>query len=105
MPEQTMDEQEALLYMESLETPPKVIPEWYSEKIMLSKNEKIIKESNDILIERLEMWDESLSIKDIISMKSEAFKNNQSLLGREEDSLDHKKLIPTTINIQVINNN
>ncbi len=71
---------------------------------MIRDNEDIINKSNKILLDRLNNDDESLSIKDIIQAKSEAFKNNQVIKWLESDSIDTKKLIPTTINIQINNN-
>lgn len=106
------EDQEAQDFLTSLSTPKttEIISEEVSEhwlkgraKKAFEDNEKIIAKSNSLLIDKLDEWDE-LSIKDVIQMKSEAFKNNQSLLGKDEDSIDTKKLIPSTINIQIINN-
>jgi len=72
---------------------------WYVYEI----NEQIIKEASDLLLERLQNGDTSLSIKDIIAAKEAAFKQNQAI-DWLDDSLDTRKLIPTQINIQVINN-
>lgn len=117
MPQEIIkDEQEALMYLEWLQstdvqkTTPATelshIEETSDEEArMLRENQRIIDKSNRILIDRLECDDASLSIKDIIQMKSEAFKNNQSIKGLWEDNTDYSKLIPTNINIQVINNN
>lgn len=117
MPQEIIkDEQEALKYLQwlqstdvqktTLTTELSHIEETSDEEArMLFENQRIIDKSNRILIDRLECDDASLSIKDIIQMKSEAFKNNQSIKGLWEDNTDYSKLIPTNINIQVINNN
>jgi hypothetical protein len=104
------DDLEAQEFLNSLELPPEKkstensLPiSGFSDKEMLKDNEEIIKKSNALLLDKLDEG-EDLAIKDIISMKSEAFKNNRSILGEDEDTVDVKKLIPTNINIQIINN-
>jgi hypothetical protein len=71
---------------------------------MIKENQTIIDQANKLLIERLRYGDDSLRPQDIASMKSDAFKQNQTLKGLGEDEIDVRKLIPTTINIQIINN-
>lgn len=107
------EDQEAQDFLNSLSSTPKtevIIPDEISEhwlkgkaKKTFEENERIITKSNKLLIDKLEEWDE-VSIKDIIQMKAEAFKNNQSLLGKDDEAVDTRKLIPSTINIQIINN-
>lgn len=75
-----------------------------SDEIMIRRNQKIIDWSNKLLQERLDASDWSLQVKDIIQMRSDSFKQNQSLKGRGEDVVDTRKLIPSVINIQIINN-
>ena len=72
---------------------------------MMEDNQSIIDQANKLLLERLRYGDDSLRPQDIISMKSEAFKENRMLKGGEEEEIDVRKLIPSTINIQIINNN
>ena len=70
---------------------------------MQRQNQNIIDEANDMMLERLKHNDSSLRIQDINAMKSEAFKQNQQLQWNSEE-YDQSKLIPTQINIQIINN-
>ena len=52
----------------------------YKERI-IGSNEKIIKECDDLLLDRLEAGDPSLRASDINQIKGEAFKENQLLRG------------------------
>lgn len=73
-----------------------------SEDEYLRRNEKIISLADDAILERLEYNDGSLRIQDIISAKSEAFKQNSKILWLDKE--DDRQLIPSQINIQIINN-
>ena len=76
---------------------------WTSnEEDQLKRNNKIMQLADQTILERLEYWDGSLRVQDIISAKSEAFKQNQKILWLDQD--DNKQLIPSTIQIQIINN-
>jgi len=73
------------------------------EEVSLNYNRKIIRGADKILLDRLDNSDWSLALKDIVQMKSEAFRQNQSILGKTEVEVDHRKLIPAIINIQINN--
>ena len=108
-----MNEQEAQAFLATLEEPPMELDPnsssstdliYTSEEDKLQKqNDKIIDEANDLMLERLKHRDSSLRIQDINSMKAEAFKQNQQLQGNSDD-YDKSKIIPTQINIQIVNN-
>lgn len=86
---------------QSLTTPQTSSLTWASEEAYIKRNEEIIRLADDAILERLEYNDGSLRIQDIISAKSEAFKENQRILWVWEEE---KQLIPSQINIQIINN-
>lgn len=65
-------------------------------------NERIIDLVDNTILERLESWDMSMSIKDMLGLKAEAFKQNRLIEGKD-DEINHS-WIPSVINIQVINN-
>ena len=73
------------------------------DKIMIEENNEIINSSNVILKERLKAKDWSLRVQDIISVKNDAFRQNQTIQGKDDDLLDNRKLIPAVINIQINN--
>lgn len=108
-----MNEEEAGRYLEWINkeiiVPQKNESPWslhirgISEDRMLVKNQGIIDSANELLLDRLENGDGSLRVSDIVNMKTEAFKQNQSLQG-VDDVVDSTKLIPSVINIQIINN-
>ena len=64
-------------------------------------NNRIIKASDDILLDRLECNDTSLRFTDIVSAKDYAFKQNRIMEWKDDSDIP---LIPSTINIQIINN-
>lgn len=73
----------------------------YKYKI-IRKNEDIIRECDNLLLDRLRNGDSSLRVSDINQVKGEAFKENQQLRGLDNSNIN---LIPTQINVQIINNN
>ncbi len=73
-----------------------------SDSYTVRQNERIIKASDTLILSRLEAEDWSLRVTDIIAAKSEAFKQNIKLLGLDES--ENKSLIPSVINISIINN-
>ena len=81
------------------QTPPTLIID--EDTQMIESNQSIIDQANKLLLERLRYGDDSLRLQDIVSMKTEAFKQNQTLKWFGEDAPD---LIPSIINIQIINN-
>ena len=100
--QEIIHEKEALAYLESLQTPDTSLSiDEFSEEFTLSQNDKIIKEADRLLLERLENSDGSLRITDIVSAKDSAFKLNRAILGKWDD---WPQLIPSIINIQIINN-
>lgn len=106
----TREEEEAELFLQSLEqnqnpTTTSLYTDEDYEEDMIKKNQSIIDFANEILIDRLSNGDGSLQVKDLVSLKMESFKQNQILKGRGENTQDFSKLIPTQINIQIINNN
>lgn len=106
------EEQEAELFLKSLEPTPQIknppttnLSTEETDSKALRSNQRIIDGANKILMDRLDSQDSSLQVKDIVSMKSDAFKQNQVIKWMDPDELDYKKIIPSVINIQVINNN
>jgi len=97
------DEQEAEAFINSFQetetTPETDLSIW--EDYTLRQNEKIIKFADQRLLERLEYADGSLRISDIVSAKESAFKQNQKIMWLWDE---WPQLIPSTINIQIINN-
>ena len=81
------------------QTPPTLIID--EDTQMIESNQSIIDQANKLLLERLRYGDDSLRAQDIVSMKAEAFKQYQTLKWFGEDAPD---LIPSIINIQIINN-
>ena len=59
------------------QTPPTLIID--EDNKMIESNQSIIDHANKLLLERLRYGDESLRPQDIVSMKTEAFKQNQTL--------------------------
>ena len=72
------------------------------ESFTIRQNERIIKASDELLLERLESKDGSLRITDIVSAKDSAFKNNQKIKGLDVSDI---QLIPANITINIQNNN
>ena len=112
----TEEEKEAQAFLDSLEITPqkKSLPdslhigdndEEDPDKGMIRTNQAIIDASNRIQLERLEAGDSSLRSQDLVGMKADAFKQNEILKWHWEEVQDMRKLIPSTINIQIINNN
>ncbi len=106
----TQEEQAAAAYLESFKNPPSTRLSLHNrdnkkkDEELIRDNDLIISSSSKILRERLSAGDGSLQAKEIIQMRSDAFKQNQALLGRWDSIIDPRKLIPSVINIQVINN-
>ena len=71
------------------------------EDYTIRQNERIIRAADDILLDRMENWDTSLRLTDVISAKESAFKQNRVLSGHDDEK---DQLIPSVINIAVINN-
>ena len=93
------NELEAEAFLNSLSVPEKKLS--LSDEYIIWKNSEIIKHVDKQLIERLEWWDMSLSPKDMLAMKAEAFKQNRVIKWFDDGNL---QLIPSNINIQIINN-
>ncbi len=72
------------------------------ESFTIRQNERIIKASDELLLDRLESKDGSLRITDIVSAKDSAFKNNQKIKGLDVSDI---QLIPANITINIQNNN
>ena len=72
-----------------------------SDEYIIWKNSEIIKHVDKQLIERLEWWDMSLSPKDMLAMKAEAFKQNRVIKWFDDGNL---QLIPSNIIINIQNN-
>lgn len=72
------------------------------DQYMLDKNQKIIEIADDCLFERLRNNDSTIKSSDLINLKETAFKQIRSIKGI--DDWENKNLIPSVINIQVINN-
>lgn len=70
---------------------------------MIEKNTELIRRVDKLTMDRLNDEPESISIKDAMSIKSEAHKQIQAEKGIS-DATDTLRLIPSTINIQIINN-
>lgn len=108
MTKEELNDEEAQEFINSLSiTPPleeitSLDEDLSSDDLSIRKNKEIIKKADNLLLNRLENEDISLGVKDIIAMKSEAFKQIQTLEWWS-DILDTWKLIPTNINIQIIN--
>ena len=101
-----MTEQEAELFLSSLEAAEKTDPPSIyidDDTRMIKQNQEIIDTGKEMMLERFKHNDSSLRVQDINAITSEAFKQNQQLQGNSED-YDSSKLIPTQINIQIINN-
>lgn len=98
------DDWEAQEYLDSLTTPAtsSLIRTPIDDDYILSQNARIIRAADEFLLERLENGDSSLRTTDVISAKDMAFKQNAKIMGLGED--DNKQLIPSQINIQIINN-
>jgi len=98
-----MDEIDAELYLQNLwkNTDLSVIDDESDDDRQFRKNEKIINFADTVLLDRLEGGDISLSVKDLIQVKDVAFKQNRIIQGKDIWDLP---LIPSTINIQIINN-
>jgi len=89
-----MDESQAELYLQSLQdskssqslsTPTSLsLEEDLTKDLGVRQNERIIKEADLILLERLEARDPSLRVGDIIQAKSEAFKEINHLVDPNE---------------------
>ena len=99
-------DREAELFLDSQEV---VIPHEPSSPIwtldddyIMRQNARIIRAADDFLLERLENGDGSLRTTDVISAKDMAFKQNQKILWLEDG--EGSNMIPSTINIQIINN-
>lgn len=102
----SLEEEEAEKFLLSLEKnslTTSLYTEEDVEKEMIEKNQSIIDYANEILIDRLSNGDSSLRVADLVSIKTEAFKQNQVLKGRDENVIDKSKLIPTNIYIQINN--
>jgi len=67
----------------------------------INKNQAIIDAANKLIKTRIE-YDDDLRLSDVISAKSEAFKQIRILEGNNDD-FDTSKLIPAVINIQINN--
>lgn len=72
------------------------------EEREIQKNQAIIDASNQLITERIKYNDDSLRLTDVISAKAEAFKQIRMLQGKDDNKQD--QLIPSQINIQIINN-
>ena len=92
------EEELATQYLDSLEEFSLALT-W--EALQIQKNENIIEVANDLIKERLsnDIW--ALKLTDIVSAKDNAFKQLRVLQWKDTESL---QLIPTQINIQIINN-
>jgi len=97
-----LNESDAAAYLASIGSSTEVVPLTTKEDHTISQNDRIIKAADTLLLDRLENWDGSLRITDIVSAKDSAFKLNQKLLGLDDQS--NNQLIPSVINISIINN-
>ena len=99
------NDKEAEAYLDSL-TPTTTTSTDLSTKVddnyILEQNNRIIQAADNFLLERLENGDASLRTNDVISAKDTAFKQNSKILWISDG--DEKQLIPSQINIQIINN-
>jgi len=77
------------------------IDDFQSEDYTIRQNERIIKAADNLVLERMENKDGSLRLGEVIQAKDVAFKHNQKIqwIGDE-----WPQLIPSQINIQIINN-
>lgn len=98
------EEEKALQYLNSLKWPETSLTKTDDDETIIRRNIKLINAADRILIDRLEAEDASLRVQDIISIKDWAFRHNQILKNWDEDNVDYRKLIPSVINIQIINN-
>ena len=102
MDEKALAELEAEQFLASLSQPPGLEEITDKDWQTIRKNEQIINAVDVCLIERLESKDTSFKGSELSAIRAEAFRQNQALKGR--DTVDMTKLIPTNINIQIINN-
>ena len=73
------------------------------DRQVILKNSNLIKEIDDLILSRFWKYPESISLKDLNSIKAEAFKQNRLLQGKDDWEWPNK--IPSIVNIQIINNN
>ena len=72
------------------------------DKDYIFNNNLLIRGIDDLLIDRLESKDGSLKWSELNAIKAEAFRQNRIM--KWEDMVDMTRVIPTNINIQIINN-
>lgn len=104
MDDKALAELEAAQFLDSLTQPPSLDDslDQGREKKIIKRNNQIIDEVDEFMLERIRNKDPSLKGAELNSYKAEAFRQNQVLTGG--DTVDSTKLIPTNINIQIINN-
>lgn len=103
-PTEILSETDAAAYLKGLTTPSSDtdISEFSSkDDDTFEQNKDIIEAADEIILDRLQNPDGSLSIKDVIAAKDTAFKQNRAILWKDDE---WPALIPSVINIQIINN-
>lgn len=97
-------EEEAQQYLQNLSKTEDSLSIWEfssEEERTLKQNKNIIKHADTLLIDRIKSQDWSLRLTDVISAKDSAFKQNRLIEGKNDG---WPQLIPSVINIQIINN-
>jgi len=107
--QELLSTQEAEDFLNSLSPPPSndtpSISETPNTSKLIQKNQDIINAADTLIYTRIHSKDSSLKLAEVIQAKSEAFRQIRILEWQEDTQLDLKKLIPTQIQIQIINNN